>query len=43
LIFATIFSSNLVSQIYMQLYRPINAIVGIGFIIYGMKLFLNIL
>ena len=42
-IFATIFSSSLASQIYMQLYRPINAIVGIGFIIYGMKLFLNIL
>ena len=42
-IFATVFSSSLASQIYMQFYRPINGIVGIGFIFYGMKLFLSLL
>jgi hypothetical protein len=42
-IFATVFSSSLASRIYMKFYRPINGIVGIGFIFYGMKLFLNLL
>jgi threonine/homoserine/homoserine lactone efflux protein len=41
-IFATVFSTSLASQIYMQLYKPINGIVGIGFVIYGMKLFLSL-
>ena len=41
-IFATVFSSSLASKIYMQLYRPINGIVGIGFVIYGMNLFLSL-
>ena len=41
-IFATIFSSKLASEIYMYLYRPINGIVGIFFIIYAFKLFLSI-
>ena len=42
-IFATIFSTRFASEIYMKLYRPINAFVGIGFIIYAIKLFLSIL
>ena len=42
-IFATVFSTSLASQIYMKLYRPINGAVGIGFIIYGIKLFISIL
>ena len=42
-IFATVFSTRLASQIYMKLYRPINGAVGIGFIIYGIKLFISIL
>ena len=42
-IFATVFSTSLASQIYMKLYRPINGAVGIGFIIYGLKLFISIL
>ena len=43
LIFATAFSTRIASVIYMKLYRPINALVGIGFIIYAMKLFLSLL
>ena len=43
LIFATVFSARIASVIYMKLYRPINAFVGIGFIIYVMKLFLSLL
>jgi threonine/homoserine/homoserine lactone efflux protein len=42
-IFATVFSTRIASVIYMKLYRPINALVGIGFIIYAMKLFLSLL
>ena len=42
-IFATIFSSNAASKIYIKLYRPINAFVGIGFIIYSFKLFLSLI
>ena len=42
-IFATTFSTEIVSKIYMKLYKPINALVGIGFIIYAMKLFLSLL
>ena len=34
-IFATIFSHRRASEIYMKLYRPINAFVGICFIIYS--------
>jgi threonine/homoserine/homoserine lactone efflux protein len=41
LIFATIFSTRIASQIYMMLYRPINGLVGVGFIIYAIKLFLS--
>lgn len=43
LIFATVFSTRMASAIYMKLYRPINAFVGIGFIVYALKLFLNLL
>ena len=43
LIFATIFSTAFASKIYINLYRPINALVGIGFFIYSSKLFLGIL
>ena len=43
LIFATIFSSQIISKIYMKLYRLINAVVGIGFIFYAFKLIFNIL
>lgn len=43
LIFATIFSTLLASKIYMVLYRPINGLVGIGFLFYAIKLFLNII
>jgi hypothetical protein len=42
LIFATIFSTHLASQTYMKLYRPINGLVGIGFILYSIKLFLSL-
>ena len=42
LIFATIFSTRIASEIYMKLYRLINAFVGIGFIIYAIKLFLSL-
>ena len=42
-IFATIFSTDLASKIYMKLYRPINGLVGIGFIIYSLKLFKSII
>ena len=42
LIFATVFSTRIACEIYMKLYRPINGLVGMGFIIYAMKLFLSI-
>tara|TARA_B110000438_G_C15582896_1_gene550400 strand:- start:77 stop:709 length:633 start_codon:yes stop_codon:yes gene_type:complete len=42
-IFATIFSTSIASQIYMKLYKPINGLVGLGFIIYSIKLFLSLL
>ena len=42
-IFATVFSTSIASDVYMKLYRPINAFVGIGFIIYAMKLFVSLL
>ena len=42
-IFATIFSTKIISEIYMYLYRPINGLVGIGFIFYAIKLFLSLL
>ena len=42
-IFATVFSTRIASEIYMKLYRPINALVGIGFIFYSMKLFINLI
>ena len=42
-IFATVFSTSLAIRIYIIVYRPINALVGIGFIIYAIKLVLNIL
>jgi threonine/homoserine/homoserine lactone efflux protein len=37
-IFATFFSSKTASAIYLSLYRPLNAVAGIGFCIYGLKL-----
>ena len=43
LIFATIFSTVFASKIYLKLYQPLNAFVGIGFFIYAIKLFLSIL
>ena len=42
-IFATVFSTHIASKIYIKLYRPINAFVGIGFLIYAAKLFLSLL
>lgn len=42
-IFATIFSSHIASNMYMRLYKPINGLVGFGFIIYSIKLFLTLL
>lgn len=42
-IFATIFSTVVASKIYIILYRPINGIVGIGFILYAVKLFISVL
>lgn len=42
LIFATVFSTRIASKLYMKLYRSINALVGIGFVIYAIKLFLSI-
>ena len=42
-IFATIFSTQIISIVYMKLYRLINAFVGFGFILYSLKLFLTIL
>ena len=43
LIFATVFSTRFASTIYMKLYRPINGLVGIGFILYSIKLFISLL
>ena len=43
LIFATVFSTRIASNIYMKLYRPINALVGIGFILYSLRLLLGLL
>lgn len=43
LIFATVFSTRLASRIYMSLYKPINALVGAGFIFYAFKLILSII
>lgn len=43
LVFATIFSTSFASKIYMNLYRPINALVSLGFVIYSIKLFFSIL
>ena len=43
LIFATIFPTSIASKIYMILYKPINALVGIGFIFYALKLFSNLI
>ena len=42
-IFATVFSTRFASEIYMKFYRPINALVGIGFIFYSIKLFMSLL
>ena len=41
-IFATVFSTRIASKVYMSIYRPINALVGIGFILYAIKLFLGV-
>jgi threonine/homoserine/homoserine lactone efflux protein len=43
LFFATIFSTRIVSNMYMKLYRPINGLVGIGFVFYSIKLFLSLI
>ncbi len=40
-IFATLFSSQAASAIYLGLYRPINGVVGIGFCFYGLKLLIG--
>lgn len=42
-IFVTIFSTRVASEIYMKLYRPINGLVGIGFIFYSIKLLINLI
>ena len=41
--FATVFSTRIASNIYMKLYKPINAFVGIGFILYSLKLLFSLL
>ena len=41
--YAVIFSSNIAANAYTKLYKSINLIVGLGFLIYGGKLFLDIL
>ena len=43
IIFVTIFSTNVASKVYMKLYRPINGLVGIGFIFYSIKLLINLI
>jgi threonine/homoserine/homoserine lactone efflux protein len=43
LIFATVFSTRLASRIYMSFYKPINALVGVGFIFYAFKLLFSII
>lgn len=40
--FATVFSTRVASKIYMRLYKPINGLVGLGFIFYSMKLLLGL-
>lgn len=42
-IYALIFSATLATRIYNRLYNIINFLVGFGFLIYGGKLFLDIL
>jgi len=37
-IFATLFSSRASGALYLRLYRPVNALVGIGFCFYGLRL-----
>ena len=42
-LFATLFSSRAAGRIYMMLYRPINALVGVCFCLYGLKLLFELL
>ena len=42
-LFAMLFASRTASRIYLRLYRPINALVGIGFSLYGLKLLAGLL
>ena len=42
-IFAIFFSSKKAAIVYLFLYRPLNAFVGIGFCIYGLNLLVNTL
>ena len=42
-LFATLFASQTAGRIYLRLYRPINALVGIRFSIYGLKLLSGLL
>ena len=42
-LFAMIFASRTASRIYLRLYRPINALVVIGFSLYGLKLLAGLL
>ena len=39
---ATVFSTKPASRLYMQLYRPINAAVGVGFCLYGLTLLFDL-
>jgi hypothetical protein len=38
-----LFASRTAGRIYLRLYRPINALVGIGFSLYGLKLLAGLL
>ena len=42
-VYAAMFSSNIAGEVYNRLYKSINFLVGFGFLIYGGKLFLDIL
>ena len=41
-LFAIFFSSKPAARIYLSLYRPVNAVVGVGFCLYGFKLLISV-
>ena len=42
-LFAIFFSSKPAARIYLSLYRPVNAVVGVGFCLYGFKLLISVI